>query len=290
MLKNYFKLLRVPQWIKNFFVFVPLIFAKQLFNFQSLTEVLLGFTLFSFTASIVYIINDIIDADSDRQHPEKKNRPIASGKIKPSTGIITAFILLIITVVLSFGVNISFILLLAAYLVLNILYTFSFKHIVLLDIFSIAAGFVLRVIAGAVIINVEVSSWLILTTMFISLFLAIMKRRSELNYSIEEGSKVSRKVLSQYSKRYTEQIASIAASGVIICYALYTVSERTISIFHTDNLIYTLPFVAFGIFRYMYLVFIGKKGENTARLLATDIQMIINLFLYIITTIYIIYK
>ncbi len=290
MLKNYFKLLRVPQWIKNFFVFVPLIFAKQLFNFQSLTEVLLGFTLFSFTASIVYIINDIIDADSDRQHPEKKNRPIASGKIKPSTGIITAFILLIITVVLSFGVNISFILLLAAYLVLNILYTFSFKHIVLLDIFSIAAGFVIRVIAGAVIINVEVSSWLILTTMFISLFLAIMKRRSELNYSIEEGSKVSRKVLSQYSKRYTEQIASIAASGVIICYALYTVSERTISIFHTDNLIYTLPFVAFGIFRYMYLVFIGKKGENTARLLATDIQMIINLFLYIITTIYIIYK
>jgi len=290
MLKNYFKLLRVPQWIKNFFVFVPLIFAKQLFNFQSLTEVLLGFTLFSFTASIVYIINDIIDADSDRQHPEKKNRPIASGKIKPSTGIITAFILLIITVVLSFGVNISFILLLAAYLVLNILYTFSFKHIVLLDIFSIAAGFVLRVIAGAVIINVEVSSWLILTTMFISLFLAIMKRRSELNYSIEEGSKVSRKVLSQYSKRYTEQIASIAASGVIICYALYTVSERTISIFHTDNLIYTLPFVAFGIFRYMYLVFIGKKGENTARLLTTDIQMIINLFLYIITTIYIIYK
>ncbi|HED08438.1 MAG TPA: decaprenyl-phosphate phosphoribosyltransferase [Ignavibacteria bacterium] len=290
MLKNYFKLLRVPQWIKNFFVFVPLIFAKQLFNFQSLTEVLLGFTLFSFTASIVYIINDIIDADSDRQHPEKKNRPIASGKIKPSTGIITAFILLIITVVLSFGVNISFILLLAAYLVLNILYTFSFKHIVLLDIFSIAAGFVIRVIAGAVIINVEVSSWLILTTMFISLFLAIMKRRSELNYSIEEGSKVSRKVLSQYSKRYTEQIASIAASGVIICYALYTVSERTISIFHTDNLIYTLPFVAFGIFRYMYLVFIGKKGENTARLLTTDIQMIINLFLYIITTIYIIYK
>lgn len=290
MLKNYFKLLRIPQWIKNFFVFVPLIFAKQLFNLQGLTEVLLGFILFCFTSSIVYIINDIIDAEADRLHPEKKNRPIASGKIKPSTGIITAFILLIITVILSLGVNLSFLLLLASYLILNILYSFSFKHIVLLDIFSIAAGFMIRVIAGAVIINVEVSSWLILTTMFIALFLAIMKRRSELNYSIEDGNKISRKVLSQYSKEFTEQIATIAASGVIICYALYTVSERTISIFNTDNLIYTVPFVAFGIFRYMYLVFIGKKGENTVQLLVTDIQMIVNLFLYILTTIYIIYK
>lgn len=290
MLKNYFKLLRTPQWIKNFFVFVPLIFSKQLFNLHELTEVLLGFILFCLTSSIVYIINDIVDADSDRLHPEKKNRPIASGKVKPSSGVATAFLLLIITAILSFNVNLSFIFLLAAYLILNILYSFSFKHIVLLDIFSIAAGFMLRVIAGAVIINVEISSWLILTTMFISLFLAIMKRRSELNYSIEDESQTSRKVLSQYSKKFTEQIASIAASGVIICYALYTVSERTISIFNTDHLIYTLPFVVFGIFRYMYLVFIGKKGENTAILIVTDIQMIVNVFLYILITIYIIYK
>ena len=290
MLKNYFKLLTTPQWIKNFFVFVPLIFSKQLFNLHELTEVLLGFILFCLTSSIVYIINDIVDADSDRLHPEKKNRPIASGKVKPSSGVATAFLLLIITAILSFNVNLSFIFLLAAYLILNILYSFSFKHIVLLDIFSIAAGFMLRVIAGAVIINVEISSWLILTTMFISLFLAIMKRRSELNYSIEDESQTSRKVLSQYSKKFTEQIASIAASGVIICYALYTVSERTISIFNTDHLIYTLPFVVFGIFRYMYLVFIGKKGENTAILIVTDIQMIVNVFLYVLITIYIIYK
>jgi len=148
----------------------------------------------------------------------------------------------------------------------------------------------IRVIAGAVIINVVVSSWLILTTMFISLFLAIMKRRSELNYKIDNEEKVSRKVLSQYSIKFTEQIASIAASGVIICYALYTVSERTISIFHTEHFIYTLPFVVFGIFRYMYLVFIDNKGENTTRVLLTDVQLIINVFLYLITTIYIIYK
>lgn len=290
MFNNYFKLLRVPQWIKNFFVFVPLIFSRQLFNLHDLKEVLLGFLLFCFTSSIVYIFNDVIDAESDRQHPEKKNRPIASGNVNPAFGIIVAFILFVITVILSLGVNLSFILLLASYLILNILYSFSLKHIVLLDIFSIAAGFMLRVIAGAVIINVEISSWLILTTMFISLFLAIMKRRSELNYVIEDENKMSRKVLSQYSIKFTEQIASIAASGVIICYALYTVSERTITIFNTDHLIYTLPFVVFGIFRYMYLVFIDKKGDNTVLILLTDIQMIINVFLYVLTTIYIIYK
>lgn len=289
MLKNYFKLLRIPQWIKNFFVLVPLVFSKQLFNSSTLTIVLIGFILFCLISSVVYIFNDIIDAESDRQHPQKKYRPLALGDIKISSAIVLAIVLLLIAAVLSIKVNLSFILLMLSYLVLNLLYSFLFKHIVILDIFSIAAGFILRVIAGAVIINVEISSWLILTTMFISLFLAIMKRRSELNIDIDYKDKISRKVLTQYTKGFTEQIAGIAATAVLVCYALYTVSERTISIFGTDNLIFTLPFVAYGIFRYMYLVFIDRKGENTAAIFFTDVHMSINFILYIITTIYIIY-
>jgi len=290
MIKNYFKLLRIPQWIKNFFVLVPLIFSKQLFNVSSFKDASLGFFLFCLVASIVYIINDIIDIESDRQHPEKKHRPLAAGKIKISSAIILAIILIVIAGILSFRVNISFIFLLLSYLVLNLLYSYSFKHIVILDIFSISAGFIIRVIAGAVIISVEISSWLILTTMFISLFLAIMKRRAELNLSFEIDEKISRKVLTQYTIGFTEQIASISATAVLVCYALYTVSNRTISTFGTDQLIYTLPFVAYGIIRYMYLVFIDKKGENTALIFFTDTQMSINLMLYIISTIYIIYR
>ncbi|PJA99139.1 MAG: decaprenyl-phosphate phosphoribosyltransferase [Ignavibacteriales bacterium CG_4_9_14_3_um_filter_30_11] len=289
MIKSCLKLLRIPQWIKNLFVLVPLIFSKQLFNVSSFKDASFGFLLFCLVSSIVYIINDIIDIESDRQHHEKKHRPLATGKIKTSNAIILAILLIAIAGILSFKVNISFILLLLSYLALNLIYSFSFKHIVILDIFSIAAGFILRVIAGAVIINVEISSWLILTTMFISLFLAIMKRRAELNINLEDEEKVSRKVLTQYTKGFTEQIASIAATAVLVCYALYTVSDRTVSVFGTDNLIFTLPFVTYGIIRYMYLVFIDKKGENTAAIIFTDAHIGINFILYIITTIYIIY-
>ena len=188
------------------------------------------------------------------------------------------------------ALNARFRIFLLAYFVLNIFYTFIFKHIVLLDIFSLAAGFMLRVMAGAFVISVEVSSWLILTTMFISLFLGVMKRRSELVLINDEPNKNTRKVLASYSLNFTDQMATIAAAGVIICYALYTVSERTIKVFNTDNMIYTTPFVVFGIFRYMFLVYMNNKGENTVDIMVTDIPMIINVVLYILAIILIIYR
>ncbi len=149
----------------------------------------------------------------------------------------------------------------------------------------------LRVIGGAFAIKVEISSWLILTTMFLSLFLAAMKRYSELKLILnkENNTSVTRKVLSDYSTRLARQISTVAASAVIICYALYTVSQRTVSIFGNDNLIYTTPFVVFGIFRYMYLVYINEEGENTTQVMIKDIQMIITLALYILTSVLIIY-
>ena len=163
------------------------------------------------------------------------------------------------------------------------------KHVVLLDIFSIAAGFLIRVLAGAVIIHVIVSSWLILTTMFISLFLAVMKRHSELELVAEDSTLPTRKVLASYSLNFADQIATVAAAGVIICYALYTLAERTISVFETENLIYTTPFVVFGIFRYMFLVYMNKEGESTSRILLTDVPMILTVILYALTTMVIIY-
>ena len=189
--------------------------------------------------------------------------------------------------------NTAFILAVAAYFLINIFYSFFLKHIVLLDIFSIAAGFMLRIAAGALAIDVEISNWLILTTMFISLFLAIMKRRSELVLVMpdkHEEHPSTRRVLAFYSVNFTDQMATIAAAGVIICYALYSVSARTISIFKTENLIYTTPFVVYGIFRYMYLVYMDQKGENTTEIMITDISMIVTVVLYILTTTLIIYS
>jgi hypothetical protein len=148
----------------------------------------------------------------------------------------------------------------------------------------------LRVIAGAVVINVELSSWLILTTMFISLFLAVLKRHSELFLNVDNKNTASRKVLADYSLDFARQMATVAASGVIICYALYTVSQRTILIFGTENLIYTTPFVVFGIFRYMYLVYMNHEGENTTNIMISDLPMISTILLYLLTTVAIIYN
>jgi 4-hydroxybenzoate polyprenyltransferase len=290
MLTQVLKLIRIPQWIKNLFVFVPLVFSLNLFHTDYLLISIKAFIVFCLTSSIVYIINDITDAEADRAHPKKKNRPIASGKISPGQGGVIAVVLAAVVAILCINLNLSFVLLLILFFLINVLYSLKLKHVVLLDIFSIAAGFLIRVLSGAVVISVAVSSWLILTTMFISLFLAVMKRHSELEI-VENGSNIeTRKVLAFYSLNFADQLATVAAAGVIICYALYTVSERTITVFKTENLIYTTPFVVFGIFRYMYLVYMNKQGENTTKILVSDMQMTVTVALYIIVTLMIIYS
>lgn len=289
MLKIYLNLIRVPQWIKNLLIFVPLVFSLHLFDTQYLKLSILAFVIFSLVSSGIYIINDLIDINEDRLHPIKKFRPIPAGLISRQKAIIiaacfvgAAFLLLAFTN-LYFGITILL------YFIITVLYSAGLKHMVIIDVFTIAAGFILRILGGAFIINVEISSWLMLTTMFISLFLAVMKRRSELKYSSSANGASTRKVLTDYSATFTDQMSTVTAAGVIICYALYTVSERTVSIFKTDHLIYTTPFVVFGIFRYMYLVYIAKKGENTTELLLSDIPTILNLVLYILTVVLIIY-
>jgi 4-hydroxybenzoate polyprenyltransferase len=285
-----FRLIRVHQWVKNLFVFVPLLFSLHLFNLFYFLQTLSAFIVFCFASSAIYVINDIVDIEADRAHPTKKNRPLPAGDISIPIAVITASFLLVLVFWSMIYFNNKFILLVVSFVVLNVLYSFWLKNVVLLDVFSIAAGFTIRVLAGAFAIQVPISSWLILTTMFISLFLGVMKRRSELALVSENSGTQSRKVLGQYSLSFADQMGTIAATGVIVCYALYTVAPRTISIFNTERLIYTTPFVVFGIFRFMYLEYVSGKGENTTRTLATDIPMIINFLLYVLATVVIIYK
>lgn len=290
MLKIHFDLLRIPQWIKNFFIFVPLVFSQHLFELDYVKLSILGFIVFSFVSSSIYIINDLIDINEDKVHPVKKLRPIPAGLISKSKAVVTAAILAVISFSLLPFTNPYFSITVFLYFTITVLYTAGLKSIVILDVFTIAAGFILRILGGAFIINVEISSWLMLTTMFISLFLAVMKRRSELKHVTGEDNASTRKVLVHYSADFIDQMSTVTSAGVIICYALYTVSQRTVSIFKTEQLIYTTPFVVFGIFRYMYLVYIGKKGENTSELLLSDLPMIINVLLYILTVVVIIYR
>ncbi len=290
MIKNYFKLIRVPQWIKNLFVFVPLLFSLNLFDRNYFITTLQAFIVLCLASSFIYVINDIIDIKADAAHPQKKNRPLPSGAISKKSAVVTLIILFILLAVLSYFTPLEFIYILLGFVVLNVLYSFYFKHVVILDVFSIATGFSLRVLGGAAIIDVPVSSWLILTTMFISLFLGVMKRHSELESISNQQNASTRKVLSDYSLTFTNQMATVAAAGVIICYALYTVSERTVTVFGTENLIFTTPFVVFGIFRFMYLEYLNQKGENTTQILLTDIPMIVTVILYFAVTVLIVYK
>lgn len=289
MLKNYFNLLRIPQWIKNFFIFVPLVFSQHLFEQDYVKLSLLGFIIFSFISSSIYIINDLIDINEDKLHPIKRFRPIPAGLISKGTAAAVASILAIGSFALLSLTNIKFGGTVLTYFVITILYSLKLKNIVILDVFTIAAGFMLRILGGAFIISVEISSWLILTTMFISLFLAVMKRRSELKFVTTDDAGSTRKVLVHYSTEFIDQMSTVTSAGVIICYALYTVSQRTVTIFKTEHLIYTTPFVVFGIFRYMYLVYIGKKGENTTEILVSDLPMIFNIIIYVLVVIAIIY-
>lgn len=284
---SYLKLLRVTSWIKNIFVFVPIVFAKHIFEKEYLVEVILVFIAFSIASSLVYVFNDLMDIDRDRIHPIKKLRPIASGEITSANAVILIVILFAITVFLSFRFQSSFVIVLWIYIILNALYSIWLKQIVIVDIFCIAIGFMLRVFSGALAVNVYISNWLILTTIFISLFLAVMKRRVEIASSPRPTEQ--RTVLKDYSLNFIDQISAITAGGVIICYALYSVSERTVLAFGSESLVFTTFFVIFGIFRYMFLVYKKDKGENVTEVLISDIPMIVNACVFIAVTVYLIY-
>jgi 4-hydroxybenzoate polyprenyltransferase len=285
----YLRLLRPKQWIKNLFVFAPLIFAKELFMVRPLLVEVKALIAFCLMASAVYIINDIADADADRTHPEKKNRPLAARSIPISHAYVLVFLLLTCLIVLVNGMDGRFMLVLVSYFLMNVAYSVKLKEVVLLDVFIIAAGFMLRVLGGAYAIDVAVSSWLVLCTMFISLFLGFAKRRSELVMNQESEETFERKVLSLYSVSFIDHMLTIAAAGTVISYALYTVAQRTIEIFGTEKMIYTTVFVLFGVFRYLYLIHMTGSTQNPTKAVTSDLTILATGLLWIISCIILIY-
>ncbi|HET7153569.1 MAG TPA: decaprenyl-phosphate phosphoribosyltransferase [Candidatus Kapabacteria bacterium] len=283
------RLLRPKQWVKNFFVFGALLFSRQIFSGVGVVQAIEAFFAFCFLSSAVYILNDILDRESDANHPQKKHRPIASGKISVSNALLICLVCLVIAAALASGLDYKVWIALAAYALINIGYSLSWKHVVLLDVFCIASGFMLRVMAGAWAINVEVSQWLILCTLFLSLLLAAGKRRSELRLKQENTGGKTRAVLDNYTVLITDQITTITAAGVVISYALYTVSDRTVKMFGTENLIYTTIFVLYGVFRYLYIEHKERAGENPTDVATSDIPMIVNILLWVSVTAVIIY-
>lgn len=291
MLIHLIKLIRPKQWIKNFFVFAPLLFSRHVFDMPFLLPSLAAFFIFSMASSVVYIINDIMDVEADRVHPKKKYRPIASGEVSVKQALIFLVILVLVIIGGLIFLKPIFAIVIVLYLITNLLYSLKVKSIVLLDVFFISFGFMLRVLGGAAAISVPISSWMILTTIFISLFLAISKRRGELSQVINQDNiEKQRKVLKEYSVEFADQLNTIAAAGTIISYALYTVSDKTVATFGTDKLIYTTPFVIYGIFRYMYLMHQKNLGESPTSIVTKDIPIILGVLGWFIFSIVIIYR
>ncbi|MFC1553191.1 decaprenyl-phosphate phosphoribosyltransferase [candidate division KSB1 bacterium] len=284
----YVKILRPNQWTKNILLFAGLVFSKNFLILDYSLTSLFGFTIFCMLSSGGYIINDLLDLDFDRKHPKKSARPLAKGEIKPVSALIYALVLISAGLAAAFFKSNSFGLISLFYVILSLSYSIKLKHIVILDVLIISTGFVIRAIAGTIIINVEISNWLLVCTIFLSLFLALCKRLNELHRSVN-GEGITRKNLKDYSPDLLFQLIGISASCALIGYTLYTVDSLTIEKFGTRNLIFTIPFVIYGIFRYLYLIRKTDLVESPELVLLKDRHTLINIFLYFITIIIIIY-
>lgn len=274
-----FRLLRPKQWTKNLLLFAALLFSFEEIRTETILATLLGFILFSLVAGCVYILNDFVDRDRDRQHPVKKYRPMASGQVNPSHALLFGIILLILSVGTAFTMNPLFGVLCIVYFLLNVSYSFVLKHLVILDMMTIAAGFVLRAIAGGVLIHVPFTPWFLICTMLLSLFLAIGKRRNELTL-LEGNTGSHRKVLDNYSITLLDQFNTIVTTATIISYSLFTfTSDRTI------HLMWTIPLVIYGMFRYLYLIHMKNQGGSPDRVLFEDKPILITVMLYVISVV-----
>lgn len=270
-----FKLLRPHQWLKNAFVFTGLIFAHAWNQPQLIYAVTFAAIAFCLMSSSIYIINDIIDCDQDQLHPTKQHRPIAAGMISIRMALPISLLLCLSSLGLGFWISIQVGFTLLVYAVMNLWYCVNLKHIVIIDVFVIALGFMLRILAGTWGVGIAPSQWLMLCGLMITLFLGFAKRRAELNIA-NTGIGAQRTVLDHYSPAILDKLIGITATGAIITYSLYTVSPDTIHNQGTNNLIYTVPFVIYGIFRYIYLMHdnIRQNGEDTARDLLEDQHLI----------------
>jgi 4-hydroxybenzoate polyprenyltransferase len=277
MIRDYIRLIRMKHWVKNMFIFAPLIFSLNFYKPSYIGRTLIMAAAFCLAASAVYVFNDVADRERDRLHPKKKDRPIASGAVPVPGALILAAVLFPAAVAVSGILGLPSVLILLAYVGLNVAYSLLLKNQTFVDVMMIATGFLLRVVAGAIAISVELTSWMLLTTFFLSLFLGFGKRRKE----VTEGSTGHRAVFQDYSVELLNSLIIISASLTIITYSLYVVTSKTMIALGRDKFIATIPFVVFGVFRYLFLIYGRNNGGDPAEVLLRDKVIIIDIILWV---------
>jgi 4-hydroxybenzoate polyprenyltransferase len=275
-----FQSLRPHQWIKNGFILIPLLFAQRAFHYESLLQSLQALSIFCILSGAIYLMNDLNDLEADRRHPEKRHRPLAAGLISPLLAKWTAAVLVLLSLLWGAGLGHLFLLVVTIYLTIQILYNYRLKETVILDIFCVSSGFFLRVASGAVAIQVAISHWLIICAVLISLFLALAKRRHELVFLGQEEAENHRKALSSYSPYLLDQMMGVITASTLLSYMLYCISPETIEKFQTDHLIYTFPFVLYGIFRYLYLIHKRNLGGAPEKILVSDLPLALSVIMW----------
>ncbi|MBD2866162.1 decaprenyl-phosphate phosphoribosyltransferase [Paenibacillus oceani] len=265
--------LRPKQWTKNVLVLAAFLFSLNKISLSAGVDAFLGFLLFCATSGVVYIVNDWFDLEKDRAHPVKKFRPMAAGRIPPNAALTFGLILLGASFAFALSKNLMFGLLLIAYFLMNVAYSAWLKHVVLLDIMIIAAGFVMRSVGGGLIIGVQLTPWFLVCTMLLALFLAVSKRRHEFISMPDKASR--RKVLKLYSTQLLDQLISIVTTSTIISYSLFTFTSGS-----NYHMMWTIPFVMYGIFRYLYLIYMKDEGGSPEKILLEDKPMLITVLLY----------
>lgn len=274
--------LRPKQWMKNVFIFAPMIFSLHMFQASYIWRSLLAFLLFSLVTGCVYVLNDVLDREKDGLHPEKKNRPIAAGKLAARPALLLAAALLATVLAAVACFDYGFFLITLFYVGLNLLYSLFLKTVVIIDIMVIALGFVLRVMIGGAVNDVPLYPWILITTFLLAIFLALIKRRQEL-LKIQElhPEAVTRRTLESYNAAMLDQMISVATATTLISYIMYVLSPDVQQKFGTGNLFYTVPFVLFGIFRYLFLSYARGRGESPSDIITSDLPFTLNLVLWV---------
>ena len=279
--------LRPRQWVKNLFVFAGLVFSQRLFT-DSVWPALGAFAIFCALSGAIYLLNDVADRDKDRLHPRKRERPIASGLLRVPVALASALVLVMAGLAAAAALSPPFAAVALAYVGLLSLYSVTLKHVVIVDVLAVAIGFVLRAVGGALAIGVDISGWLLICTILIALFLALGKRRHE--YLTLEGEAARhRPILAEYSAGLLDQMIAVVTASTVTAYALYTMSPETVAKFQTQLLPATLPFVLYGIFRYLYLLYRRQLGGNPSELFLNDRALLLNTIGWILAVLLIIY-
>ncbi len=280
--------LRPHQWTKNLLVFAALALSKHLFEREAFLRALLAFGIFCGLSGTIYVVNDLTDLARDRLHPRKRHRPLASGALSPEAARGVAGVLGLACLGLSLLLGRDFALAALLYTLLNLAYSFRLKEIVILDVLSISMGFLLRGVAGALAIAVQFSDWLVVCTILLALFLALAKRRHELT-SLNDAASGHRPILAEYSPYLLDQMISVVTASCLMAYAFYTMAPETVEKYRTDRLAWTIPFVLYGIFRYLYLVHQRDQGGSPTDLLLTDRPLLVDVALWALSIVLIVY-